>query len=64
MSTGEGATAPRIPLTSTEDPRWQAQLTYTNRDDGVHLGYGDHDVNLGFWPTVEDVILELERLQQ
>lgn len=38
------------------DNRWHASLSYTIHDDGIWIEYGTKKVNLGFWPTVADVV--------
>ena len=45
------------------DPRLLAELQYDTNDDGIWLVYETQRVNLGFWPSVEDVVEAAERLQ-
>lgn len=42
------------------DPRLQATFGYSIHDDGVWLTYGNQEVSLGFWATLEDALLEAE----
>jgi hypothetical protein len=45
------------------DKRWLAVLQYTTDDDGIWIVLGEQRTNLGFWPSVEDVLRAAEELQ-